>query len=101
MEVSSINPSLEQAWKGVLDVGKTLAMLSSSDTAPVAELEAPEVAWDSTPEFTAQSSFHLLIASLCSRGVSLSRCLALNTGDGNNVPWRTLSKYLQNKHSFK
>lgn len=72
-------------------------MLSSSDTAPVAELEDLEVAWNSTLQFTMQSSFHLLIGSLCSLGVSLSRCLALNTGDRNNVPWRTLNKYLQNK----
>lgn len=76
-------------------------MLSSSDAAPGAELEGREVGWSSTLSFTLHSSFHLLIAFLCSSGDSLTRYLALNTGDGNNVPWRTLIKYLQNKHSYK
>lgn len=93
---SSTNSSLEQAWKGILESGTTLAMLSSFNTVPVAEPVDPEVTCNSILQLTMRSSFHFLIASLFSSGISLSKCLAFNTGDGNNVPWRALRKYLQN-----
>lgn len=48
-EVFFNNLSLEQVWKGVLDADKTLSVLSSSDTAPAAELDGTEVGWGSTP----------------------------------------------------
>lgn len=93
---SFIKSSLEQAWKGILEAGRTLTTLSSFNTVPVAELEDPEVTCNSILQLTKHSFFHFLIASLFSSGTSLSKRLALNTEDGNNVPWRALRKYLQN-----